>query len=175
MILAGFHSTFTIPLNASLTEKVAQHSDTTYSAVKGLGYDATGKKLGLVVSQGGADTVIPFSGTGKIKKVIFLTKTNTQKADGAVFDLENDTYTVIDETSTDTIIADIISLGSIDTSGRGYITFLTEGYYAISGWSEIATHRSANETVYSPTYSGWFGSGIPYRVIVYFGTSDPTA
>lgn len=51
-------------INASLTEKVAQHSDTTYSAVKGLGYDETGKKLGLVISQGGADTVIPFSGGG---------------------------------------------------------------------------------------------------------------
>lgn len=46
-------------INASLTEKVSGFSDTTYSAVTGLAYDATNKKLGLKV---GADTVIPFSG-----------------------------------------------------------------------------------------------------------------
>lgn len=60
-------------INASLTEKVAQHSDTTYSAVKGLGYDATGKKLGLVVSQGGADTVIPFSGGDWAEALLSMT------------------------------------------------------------------------------------------------------
>lgn len=47
-------------LNQNLTEKVAQHSDATYQIVKGLGYDAINKKLGLVIEEGGADSVIPF-------------------------------------------------------------------------------------------------------------------
>lgn len=51
---------FQFPLFQNLTEKVEQHSDSTYSAVKGLGYDEVANKLGLVISQGGADTVIPF-------------------------------------------------------------------------------------------------------------------
>lgn len=40
---------------------MAQHSDTTYQIVKGLGYDAINKRLGLVIEEGGADAVIPFS------------------------------------------------------------------------------------------------------------------
>lgn len=67
MILARFHSTFTIPLFASLTECVKGFDDTTYSAVTGLAYDATSKKLGLKV---GADTVIPFSGGLAVKEII---------------------------------------------------------------------------------------------------------
>lgn len=47
-------------VNQNLTEKVAQHSDATYQIVKGLGYDAINKKLGLVIEEGGADSVIPF-------------------------------------------------------------------------------------------------------------------
>ena len=48
-------------LNNDLTDKVSGFTETTYSAVTGLAYDSTNKKLGLKV---GADTVIPFSGGG---------------------------------------------------------------------------------------------------------------
>lgn len=48
-------------VNQNLTEKVSGFTESTYSAVTGLAYDATSKKLGLKV---GADTVIPFSGGG---------------------------------------------------------------------------------------------------------------
>lgn len=50
-------------LNTDLTDKVSGFTDTTYSAVTGLAYDRTNKKLGLKV---GADTVIPFSGGAKL-------------------------------------------------------------------------------------------------------------
>lgn len=53
------------PINASLTELVSQYSDSTYSVVKGIGYDSTGKKIGLIVEIGGADTLVPFSSGAK--------------------------------------------------------------------------------------------------------------
>lgn len=46
-------------LNDSLSGKVGGFTDGDYTAVTGLAYDATNKKLGLKV---GADTVIPFKG-----------------------------------------------------------------------------------------------------------------
>lgn len=45
-------------IDNSLSDKVNGFTDGTYTAVTGLAYDATNKKLGLKV---GADTVIPFS------------------------------------------------------------------------------------------------------------------
>ncbi len=56
---------FIYPINNDLTAKVSGFTETTYSAVTGLAYDSTNKKLGLKV---GADTVIPFSG----KELIYL-------------------------------------------------------------------------------------------------------
>ena len=49
---------FIYALNNDLTDKVSGFTETTYSAVTGLAYDSTNKKLGLKV---GADTVIPFN------------------------------------------------------------------------------------------------------------------
>lgn len=69
---------FQFPLFQNLTEKVTQHSDSTYSAVKGLGYDETNNKLGLVISQGGADTVIPFSSGGSIDVINYMRDTASQ-------------------------------------------------------------------------------------------------
>jgi len=48
-------------LNSDLTAKVGNFTSGNYKAVTGLAYDSTNKKLGLKV---GADTIIPFSGSG---------------------------------------------------------------------------------------------------------------
>ena len=50
-------------LNSDLSAKVAGFTSGDYTKVTGLAYDSTNKKLGLKVN--GADTVIPFSSSGK--------------------------------------------------------------------------------------------------------------
>lgn len=59
-------------LNSSLNDKVGGFADGTYTAVTGLAYDATNKKLGLKV---GADTVIPFSSSVTLS--VLLSNTGT--------------------------------------------------------------------------------------------------
>lgn len=140
-------------INASLTEKVAQHSDTTYSAVKGLGYDATGKKLGLVVSQGGADTVIPFSGGGIVKsgiasQNIYYSSTRVGmyfNSDGTC-GLSTDLTPAANNTCTFVTFLNNWDAGTISYSNTGSylyynITIKKAGYYmsVASGWRMYPT------------------------------------
>lgn len=79
-------------LNNDLTDKVSGFTDATYSAVTGLAYDNTNKKLGLKVN--GADTVIPFSG----KEIIYL-------GSGTSFDLKS--YSGYNNFTTSSFICEI--------------------------------------------------------------------
>ena len=58
----------------TVDDKVSGFTDTTYSAVTGLAYDNTNKELGVKV---GADTVIPFSGSGSANGTLTIKGTLT--------------------------------------------------------------------------------------------------
>ena len=101
--------------NNDLTDKVSGFTETTYSAVTGLAYDSTNKKLGLKV---GADTVIPFSGGGaKLVGTYSSNATVDVSAYGA--------------TSASQFLAVITS--SSGSSASGYTQGIpSNGYYTIS-------------------------------------------
>lgn len=152
-------------INASLTEKVSGFSDTTYSAVTGLAYDATNKKLGLKV---GADTVIPFSG-GLIKA--YLVGMKYHQSPRAAWDCINTDGSHSSQPTYDTshtpdqlvAASDLVSAASTNK-----ITLAKAGYYLYSNGegmiSAITQHSVGDQLTTTDPY---------VFTLIYFGDTNP--
>lgn len=124
-------------INADLTDKVSGFTDTTYSAVTGLAYDNTNKKLGLKV---GADTVIPFSGKPELLSDVSLGGNNvtyTFPSDGIIVGnlnpsaysasvtatIDGDTYTAYKGGSGVHVLKYVSKGGIYSSNAGGYASF----------------------------------------------------
>lgn len=136
---------FQFPLFQNLTEldgdKVDRYSDTTYSEVKGLGYDEASKKLGLVISQGGADTVIPFNSGSPMAFIMFAYAPSTTNNTWIAYGNSDGTY---DSGNGFSIGLNCEFVSTITGSGGSSVkvTLSKDGYYAhTSGYGKYAIQQ----------------------------------
>ena len=124
--------------NNDLSGKVDGFTEGTYTAVTGLAYDATNKKLGIKV---GADAVIPFSG-GKTVKYI---------GQGTSFDIKSLFPDQYQNLTADNFLCEPISNGTSaeNISPHGY-----EGswYYSTYSFSKSYNASTGILTVTSQVY-----------------------
>ena len=113
-------------LNNNLGIKVSGFSESGYSAVTGLAYDATNNKLGLKV---GADTVIPFSSGAKKVTITGYTSHRVMNGDmSRAITSWNSNFTIVIDLINKTVTSKSISGNSgyaYDTMAQGQTTGIT--------------------------------------------------
>ena len=137
-------------LNESLSGMVGGFADGDYTAVTGLAYDATNKKLGLKV---GADTVIPFSSG---KQIVYL-------GIGTSFNVTS--YSGYESFTSANFIVEQASVYAINNA-RGYVIGDGQTYY-VDGTFGLYKNYNASTGIFTAynycnagikNHDGWTGT-----------------